>query len=159
MIVDELKNWKKYFTNPLWETVFSELAALDEKTPDGDTEITGAGIILKVFSYTTLDPRDKQALPESHRKYYDIHTSIIQSERIEWDPVSSLTVLKIYDAAEDETVYARPDTAAASILMRPGLFVLFGPDDAHRPRLHPAGGPQLIKKAVMKISVNIISTL
>lgn len=156
MIVDHLHNWKRYFTNPLWETVFSELAALDEKTPETDRKIAGDDIILKVFSYTTLDPHDQQVLPESHRKYYDIHTSIIQSERIEWDPVSSLTVLKAYDAAEDEIVYAKPGTAAASILMRPGLFVLFGPDDAHRPRLHPSGGPQLVKKAVMKISVNLL---
>jgi YhcH/YjgK/YiaL family protein len=155
VIVDHLKNWKKYFTNPVWEAIFAELAAIDEASPETDRKIAGEDIVLKVFSYTTLDPQDEQVQPESHRQYLDIHTSIINIERINWYPVSSLTVAKPYDAVEDEINYARPIAAHAAILMTPGLFALFGPDDAHLPRLHASDRPQQVKKAVVKIPVDI----
>ena len=155
MIVDQLQNWKKYFSNPVWKTIFHTLCALHEETPEGDTKIAGADVILKIFSYATLDADDENARPESHRKYFDIHTSILHPERIDWYPASSLTVARPYDATEDEIVYLRPRIAPASILMPPGLFVLFGPDDAHRPRLHPVSRPEQVKKAVVKVPVDI----
>jgi beta-galactosidase beta subunit len=39
--------------------------------------------------------------------------------------------------------------------MTPGVFALFGPDDAHMPGISPAGRTQSVKKAVMKISTDI----
>jgi len=39
--------------------------------------------------------------------------------------------------------------------LTPGLFALFGPEDAHMTRLHAAGQPETVKKAVMKISIGI----
>jgi YhcH/YjgK/YiaL family protein len=151
MIVDYLKNWGNYFTNPVWETIFAELTALNEKTPEMEKKIRGDDIILKVFSYTTISPRDEQAELESHRRYLDIHTSIINAERIDWFPVASLKVIKPYNGMEDAIYYARREPADASIVMRPGLFALFSPNDAHMPRLHMAGKPAAVKKAVLKI--------
>ncbi|PKN18832.1 MAG: hypothetical protein CVU71_08520 [Deltaproteobacteria bacterium HGW-Deltaproteobacteria-6] len=156
MIVDQLIHWKKYLANPVWETIFAELKALNESTPETEKKICGDDIILKVFSYQTLDPRDKQVYPESHRLYFDIHTSIVNSERIDWYPASSLTVDKPYDAVADETGYVKPPSASASLLMTPGLFAMFGPEDAHMPRLHEAAQPQTVKKAVMKIYAGIL---
>lgn len=56
MIVDRLTHWKNYFTNPVWETIFCELAALDKNTPEMEKKIRGDDIILKVFSYATVAP-------------------------------------------------------------------------------------------------------
>jgi len=83
MIVDHLNSWKNYFTNPVWKKIFDELAALNENTPAMEKKIFGDDIILKVFSYTTIDPHDEQAELESHRRYLDIHTSITNAERID----------------------------------------------------------------------------
>jgi YhcH/YjgK/YiaL family protein len=151
VIVDQLSHWKNYFTNPVWKTIFGELMALDETTPEMEKKILGNDVILKVFSYTTIDPRDGQAELESHRRYLDIHTSIINAERIDWHPAASLKVVKPYDDAEDAVYYARQEQACAGIIMTPGLFALFGPNDAHMPRLHAGAKPQSVKKAVMKI--------
>jgi YhcH/YjgK/YiaL family protein len=156
MIVDQLSRWENYFKNPVWKTIFGELSALNENTPEMEKKIRGDDIILKVFSYATLDPRDEQVYPESHRIYLDIHASIINAERIDWYPASSLTVSRPYDAVKDEITYAKPQGAAASLIMPPGLFVLFGPHDAHMPRLFASGKPQPVKKAVMKIPVDIL---
>jgi len=151
VIVDQLKNWKNYFTSPVWETIFGELLALNENTPEMEKKIHGDDIILKVFSYTTIDPQDELAELESHRQYLDIHTSIIHAERIDWFPSASLKVIKPYDDKEDAVYYEWREPVGAGIVMLPGLFALFGPNDAHMPRLHAAGKPQNVKKAVMKI--------
>ncbi len=151
MIVDQLSQWKNYFTNSVWKIIFNELTALNEATPEMEKKICGDDIILKVFSYTTIDPQDELAELESHRRYLDIHTSIIHAERIDWFPVDSLKVIKPYDETADEVYYAKPRTSYAGIVMSPGLFALFGPHDAHMPRLHVADNPETVKKAVMKI--------
>lgn len=155
MIVDQLNQWRNYFTNPVWEIIFSELLALNENTPEMEKKIHGDEIILKVFSYTTIDPRGDLAELESHRRYLDIHTSIINAEQIDWYPAASLKVIKPYDDAEDAVYYARPESSCAGIVMTPGLFALFGPNDAHMPRLYAAGKPEAVKKAVMKIRIDM----
>ena len=155
MIVDHLSHWGKYFTNPVWKIIFDELAALNENTPDMEKKVFGDDIILKVFGYTTIDPNDGQAELESHRCYLDIHTSIINTERIDWYPAASLKVIKPYDDTEDAVYYTRREQACAALIMVPGLFALFGPNDAHMPRLHAAAEPQYVKKAVMKIRLDI----
>lgn len=158
MIVDHLNHWKNYFKYPVWETIFCELAALDKNTPEMEKKIRGDDIILKVFSYATIDPHDEQGELESHRRYLDIHTSIINAERIDWYPASSLKVLKPYDDAEDAVYYARQEPACAGIMMTPGLFALFGPHDAHMPRLQLIDKPDVVKKAVMKIRIDTMMT-
>ena len=89
MIVDHLNSWRYYFTHPVWETIFTELSALDEKTPEMEKKILGDDVVLKVFCHTTIDSQDDQAELESHRRYLDIHTSIINAERIDWYPAAS----------------------------------------------------------------------
>lgn len=152
MIVDRLVNWKKYFTAGRWETVFGRLAALNADTPEGEEKIDGDDLVLKIFSYETLDPASDLAEMESHRLYLDVHTTLTNAERIDWHPAKSLKVLRPYDENADEIIYAKPGKSAASLLMTPGLFALFCPADAHRPRINAQSQPQIVKKAVMKIS-------
>lgn len=155
MIVDRLDNWKIYFRNPLWETIFVQLQSLNENTPDMEKKIKDDDIILKVFSYETIDPASSEAELESHKKYIDIHTTITKSERIDWCPAAVLKIIKPYDAAEDTLYYERPQPACASLNMYPGIFAMLWPDDAHMPRLQVAGKSELIKKAVMKVSIDL----
>jgi len=60
MIVDCLDNWKIYFRNPVWETIFAHLRVLDENTPATEKQIKGDDIILKVFGYATIVPTDPE---------------------------------------------------------------------------------------------------
>lgn len=158
MILDHLSNWKEYFSVKTGETVFARLAALKADTPEGEEKIDGDDVILKIFSYETLDPASDLAEMESHRRYLDIHTTITGAERIDWHPAASLKVFRPYDEAADEIIYAKPDRAAADLVMTPGLFALFGPSDAHRPRLNTADKSQIVKKAVMKIRIDAVAS-
>ena len=154
MIVDRLDNWQIYFRNPLWETIFVELLALNKNTPAMEKKVKDDDVILKVFSYETISPKSPEAELESHKKYIDIHMAITKSEKIEWYPTSVLKIIKPYDAVEDAVCYERPKQAGASLVMHPGIFAMFWPGDAHMPRLQAAGKPEIIKKAVMKISID-----
>jgi YhcH/YjgK/YiaL family protein len=156
MIVDQLGHWKKYFTAEIWETIFAELAALNEDTPEGEKKIRGDEVILKVFSYETASPESEWAEMESHRRYLDIHTTLTNAERIAWHPVASLKMLRPYNDDADEIIYCKPDQVSSSLLMTPGLFALFGPEDAHMPRLHASHDPQQVKKAAMKIRIDAV---
>ena len=156
MIVDRLDNWNTYFRNPVWETIFVQLQALNENMPAMEKKIKDDDIILKVFSHETIAPNTPEAQLESHKKYIDIHTTITKSERIDWYPAAGLKIIKPYDAAEDAVYYERPQTACASLNMYPGIFTVFWPGDAHMPRLQVAGKPELIKKAVMKVSIDLV---
>jgi len=72
--------------------------------------------------------------------------------------VPSLNVIKPYDEGEDAVYYARREQACAAMIMVPGLFALFGPNDAHMPRLHAGAKPQYVTKAVMKIRLDMPAT-
>ncbi|MCX5832805.1 MAG: hypothetical protein NT140_13145 [Deltaproteobacteria bacterium] len=60
MIVDRLDNWRLYFSDPVWVTIFAHLRALDENTPAMEKQIKGDDIILKVFGYVTIVPTDPE---------------------------------------------------------------------------------------------------
>jgi biofilm protein TabA len=156
MIVDRLDNWKIYFRSPVWETIFVQLQPLNENTPAMGKKIKDNDIILKVFSCETIEPTSPEAELESHKKYIDIHTIIAKSETIEWYPTAVLKIIKPYDATEDEVYYERPQPACASLNMYPGIFAMFWPNDAHMSRLQVAGKSEVIKKAVMKVSIDLV---
>ena len=156
MIIDRLDNWRIYFRNPVWETVFVELLGLNKNTPVMEKKIRGDDVILKVFSCETISLNSPEAELESHKKYIDIHADITKSEIIKWYPVSGLKIIKPYNAVEDAMCYEIPKQAGASLNMHPGIFAVFWPCDAHMPRLKTAGKPEMIKKAVMKINIDFV---
>jgi YhcH/YjgK/YiaL family protein len=132
------------------------LLALNEATPAMEKKIKDNDVILKVFSYETIHPGSPEAELESHKRYIDIHTTIVKSEKIECYPAQALKIMKPYDAVADEVYYEIPQQAGSSLNMYPGIFAMFRPDDAHMPRLQAAGKPEMIKKAVMKVSINLM---
>ncbi len=156
MIVDIIRNWKIHWKYPFWEAVFAEIRLLNEHTPDMEKKIQNDDIILKVFSYETFAPSDALAELESHQKYIDIHTTITGSERIDWYPTSVLSVKSSYSESEDAVYYERKEPPWAGINMFPGIFAYFGPEDAHMPRIMTGEKPELIKKAVCKINIDLI---
>jgi YhcH/YjgK/YiaL family protein len=155
MIIDCLDNWQIYFRNSVWKNIFVELLALNENTPAMEKKIKGDDIILKVFSYKTITPNAPDAELESHKKYIDIHTTITKGEKIEWYPAQALKIIKPYDAIEDALCYEKPLQTGSGLNMYPGIFAMFWPGDAHMPGLQIAVKPEMIKKAVMKISIDL----
>lgn len=157
MIADHIDNWKIHFKNPIWEIVFEELKTLHSNTSAAEKKLLNDDIILKVFENRTITQADPAAELETHRKYIDIHATLFNAERIDWYPASLLKVRTPYNEAEDTAYYERQEPAYAGIIMHHGIFAAFWPQDAHMPGLMTGNISQLIKKAVFKINVDIIS--
>ena len=124
MILDSLRNWAFYCgADSRLKRALEYLAAADLNTLEpGRYEIEGAEIFMKVTEGELK--REEEASLEVHDKYIDVQVLI---------------------AGEVETMGWRERRESVGI--RPGQFVVFGPEDAHAPMI----GRGRIKKAVVKV--------
>ena len=60
-------------------------------------------------------------------------------------------ITRTYDAGNDVTFYEDP-ALFGQVLLRGGDYVIFAPEDAHKPRCL-AGGAMAVKKIVVKVPV------
>jgi YhcH/YjgK/YiaL family protein len=91
-----------------------------------------------------------------HRKYVDIQTILIGSEGMEWFSRDGLAVGTPYDESKDTEFYKRSSPGPARIELSPGTFVMLSPQYAHMPGLMIEEKPELIKKVVVKISLELL---
>jgi len=85
---------------------------------------------------------------EAHRKYIDIQYLIAGAEEMGWKSRKTCQKLEAeYDPAKDVELFAdAPDTYLA---IRPGMFVIFFPEDAHAPLI----GSGEVHKIVIKVAL------
>jgi biofilm protein TabA len=150
MIFDRIESGPGYAGGPAWQAAFSFLLQAGPWTDEGKYPLTESGASASVFRTATLDP--EEAVLEAHRAFIDIHVVLEGEERIQWQPLSGLTVKAPYDPAGDFELYDIPESCQAEMILRPGFFAAFFPQDAHRPKLRTgaeAGRP--LKKIVIKL--------
>ncbi len=148
MIFDDLKNASRYAQmHPGFAAGFEFLSRPDlASLPGGRHEIDGD----RVFALVNRDPGRGHAGArlESHRKYIDIQLLVSGQEEIGWrllDECQKLT--DPYDAKRDIMFFA--DAPLTWIVMAPGKFLVFWPEDAHAPLA--ATGDNV--KVVIKVAV------
>ena len=150
MVSATIGNEYRYdFTAPKFQTAFAflhrdDLAAL----PEGWIEL-GNGVRASVQHYTT-SPAEALKF-ETHEKFFDIQYLAEGVELLGCCTRAGLKELDPYDSTGDVTFYSDPDLAG-SVLLRAGDFVIFAPEDAHKPRI-AAGAPMAVKKIVIKVPV------
>lgn len=152
MIFDRIENGAGYAGVPAWQAAFGFLLQAGPETEEGKHPLAEGGGTASVFRTATLDPED--TVLEAHRAFIDIHVVLEGEERIQWQPLSGLTVKAPYDSAGDFELYDVPESCPAEMILRPGFFAAFFPQDAHRPKLRTgaeAGRP--LKKIVIKLPV------
>ncbi len=86
---------------------------------------------------------------EVHRRYVDVQLCLIGDEQIGWRPLAQCAAPQgPFDCERDIQFFNdRPETWLA---LRPGLFAIFFPDDAHA----PLAGEGEVRKAVFKLAVD-----
>ena len=102
-----------------------------------------------VQTYDTKLP--EQVRYEAHKKYVDIQYIVEGKELMEVAPVSILEVDEPYSDEKDIAFY-KPIEQAATVVLTSGGYVVFYPEDAHRPSLC-AGKITTNKKLVGKVRV------
>jgi biofilm protein TabA len=151
MIFDSLSNADCYRTlHPLFGECFDFLAshALADLA-SGRHELGDGGAYASVNKYLTKTI--PEGVIECHRRFIDIQCIAEGEERIGVAP-RLLCTASGYDQSRD---FEKLDGRVDFILLKPGLFAVFFPDDGHMPGISPEQSALTVKKIVIKVSVTV----
>ena len=152
MIYDEFDNISLYckkddalYTAIMFAKIF------DLSQPDGEYEVEGRDIFAKVQSYSTQEAEKRTF--EAHRDYYDVQVMRIGSERQDAyvGREADLEPLTEYND-ENDTIKLKSPTVFSSIIVSPGEFVVYYPQDIHRPNCC-VDVPANVRKICMKVRI------
>ncbi|MCG6188282.1 YhcH/YjgK/YiaL family protein [Maribellus maritimus] len=137
-----------YFKNKKhWDQAFQFLKSSDLiNLPVGRQDLEGDHLYISVDEYTTKDKKDTRY--ESHRKYIDIQYVIEGEEMMGLTTLDKVEITEPYNEEKDIAFYSFD--GGEYIKATPENFVLFFPEDAHRPMME-AGANSKVKKIVVKV--------
>lgn len=156
MILDRLKNYKRYNLGPSWSQAFEFLQGLTPKTPDGRYELMGDDLMFAMVM--TYEPLEKEASrPEAHKTYIDIQSTISSIEGMFIYDQEELKIETPYDSQKDVEFYSPNRDHEHFISVSPGEFAVFFSSDAHMPQMKTSGQTGPIKKAVVKVHHRLLN--
>lgn len=148
MILDNLKNTGMYENlHPRFKQAFEFLNNTDlVQFPLGKTELDGVALFVNVVEVEGKGA--DEAKMETHLQYIDIQVPVAASETMGWIAVNDLKhTTQEYNAEKDVAFFG--DKASNFIVVQPGEFAIFFPEDAHQPGI--ATGSH--KKVIVKVLV------
>ena len=154
MLVEHISNWQKYGFGPVWEEVMTWLAqqAADHAALRDGQHLIG-GCAVNVNSLTSRIRSECRY--EYHERFCDVQM-VLDGE--EWFFTTAATGL-IPDGEFDETrdvgFFAPEPPEVSRVTLRPGMFVLAFPWDAHMPAI-ATGTPAPLRKCVAKIPLEAL---
>jgi len=150
MIVDRLENIHAYgFVGGLLQAGCRFLQSFDRATADGRIDIQGDDCYALIQTVSPEGPERRRF--EAHRRYLDVQWVFQGRECIYVDSSDGLTVDTQYEPANDIEFFRDPPRPS-TVILEPGDFALFYPQDAHKPCCY-AGDSSRIRKVVLKILI------
>ena len=147
MVVDKLENMEKYVSlNPLFADALAFLKATDLNAHELGKMTLKEGELTVNFSQTRPKTKEEAKL-ETHNNFIDIQIPLSGVELMGYMPRTDLPEEE-YNAEKDITFYKglSPDY----LTVKPGMFAIFFPEDAHAPGVTPDG----VKKIIIKVKAN-----
>ncbi len=154
MIADRIERLERCFRSPDAGLIAEFLDSLTPEAEEGEHALRGRDILAMVSRYETK--ARETAYPEAHREYADIQLLLSGREYIEWFPLEGLSVREPYDPSRDVGFFERPDDAGARVLLTPGVFAFFAPEDAHMPQLMTEAEASPVTKVVVKVRAGLL---
>lgn len=116
-------------------------------------ELDGEDFIALVCDRVTGAKEEK--LPEVHRRYAELQYMAEGSELMGFYPDCGDNQVLQDLLAEKDTIYYQenPNAGEKMLLMTPGTYAVFFPEDVHRPFCQ-VEGPERVKKIVVKIALD-----
>jgi YhcH/YjgK/YiaL family protein len=150
MLLDTLEHAALYTPlHPLFPAAFAFLQRRDLATiAPGRHALNGDALYATVQDYATQPLAD--GLLEVHRRYLDIQCVLGGAELVGYAPLARQPVRAAYQADKD---IAFLEGAADFFTLRPGLFAIFYPHDAHLPGRAVAGASSRVRKIVVKVAL------
>ena len=151
-LVGRITDTDKYCSmNPHFGKAFAflkrpDLAAL----PPGRYDIDGDHCWANVQEVDLLPIAERKL--EAHRRFLDIQAPVTGPETIGFANMDDASLALPFDEANDYVLYEGKSTPVS---LQPGEFAIFLPPiGAHAPCCITDGGPNRIKKVVVKVAVN-----
>ena len=156
MILDLCENWTVYAYGQevVWTEAFKFLASLKPDCELGKYDISGDDMFALVQAYDTKDIADCKI--ETHRKYIDIQTLLVGSERMFYGASSMLEVCDKYNPDNDAAFYKYDPEKTIEYVLTPGVFTIFFPNEGHMPGVALKSGSAPVKKVVIKIAADLL---
>lgn len=150
MIVDHIKNWKRY--QGCGENIAAALRFIEERAQDpaltnGTYELVPGEVIVHVLDKESHARGD--AKMEIHKKFMDIHYIITGAERC---GVAPLPEEVAYDEATDNGFWDCADDY--SVLIREGEFYAVWPMEPHCPLCNAGEKTEAVRKIICKVKVD-----
>ncbi len=139
-----------YHKNPKhWEQAFHFLKNANLKSLAlGKQELEGKHLFVAVSEYNSKDLNETKY--ESHKKYIDIQYVISGTEKMGLTTLDKVQLDGSYDEDKDLAFYVSEKGEYHTAT--PGNFLVFFPDDVHRPSIK-VGESIPVKKAVVKLLI------
>jgi biofilm protein TabA len=148
MILDHLHHAdRSTCLHPLFPAAFQALKKLSADTPIGKIEVKQEQVFILVQNYRTSPAEEKNW--EAHRKYLDIQLMLAGREKILHAPTGELSPLGPYQAEKDVQLFHHSNHST-ELILNPGDFAIFYPEDGHKPGCLVDGACE-VTKAVAKV--------
>ena len=140
-----------YHKNPRhWDQAFKFLQTADLKNmPIGKQELEGDHLFVNMDEYTTKDKKDTRY--ESHKKYIDIQYVVEGEELMGVTTLDKAQVTDAYDEEKDVGFFEYD--GGNYVKTTPENFVVFFPEDVHRPMMKVNENAP-VRKIVVKILID-----
>ena len=150
MIIDKLENAHLYYS--LDKNIEKGLKFLENTdlitAPNGKHIIDGENIYANVQTGMT---KDEETTPwEAHKAYTDIQYVIKGAEIMGWSNLENFTSPNGYDSSKDISFGIAVN--GSFVTVPEGYFVIFTPQDAHKPMLKINKNKE-VKKVIVKVKV------
>jgi YhcH/YjgK/YiaL family protein len=121
------------------------------KLPDGKHPVVGADTVIVQLSHSETK-KSEDARFETHKKYIDIQMVLEGKETCYCLPLEGFEEDGAYITERDVSFYKNKEDAC-SLILEPGVFAVFFPQDVHKPFCDFNGQRSKIFKAVVKVLI------
>ena len=148
MITDTLENLGKYISIPHREAILEFLRDTNVRDlPEGDIDIKGKDLYVKVLRYVPKEAEENNF--ETHRVYTDVQVIVDGVEMMQVAPLDCLRKKAEYTDAGDFQFFSAAGDIS-DIVVQKGQFIVFFPQEAHRPGCRYQNSDTPVMKLVFK---------
>ncbi|MGR3807619.1 YhcH/YjgK/YiaL family protein [Pasteurella testudinis DSM 23072] len=140
---------------PVIAEICDYLSGLDLQGLELGRHDINADVFMNVMEFETAEASSKKA--ELHHRYLDVQLLISGTELIEYGVGNpDLGGYEAYQEEDDYQLTSQEIADKNSVVLKPNMFAVFFPYEAHKPGCNINGQPVNLKKLVVKIPYTLL---